>query len=62
MTARASQSSIPDSDHGVKMTGVGTLTARHLMGDAVPELAPFGFGRYARGKTFGASDSHSPWV
>jgi glycine/D-amino acid oxidase-like deaminating enzyme len=53
---------IADSNHGFKMTGVGKLLARHLMGDAVPELAPFALGRYAEGRTFGASGSHSPWV
>jgi hypothetical protein len=53
---------IADSNHGFKMTGVGKLLARHLMGDAVPELAPFAFGRFAAGRTFGASSSHSPWV
>ena len=53
---------IADSNHGFKMTGVGKLAARLLMGDAVPELTPFALSRYAEGKTFGASDSHSPWV
>jgi glycine/D-amino acid oxidase-like deaminating enzyme len=53
---------IADSNHGYKMTGVGKLVARHLMGDEVPELKPFAFSRYAEGKTFGASNSHSPWV
>ena len=53
---------IADSNHGFKMTGVGKLVARLLMGDRVPELEPFALGRYAAGRTFGASDSHSPWV
>jgi methylglutamate dehydrogenase subunit A len=53
---------IADSNHGFKMTGVGKLVARHLMGDDVRELKPFAFSRYAEGKTFGASQSHSPWV
>jgi glycine/D-amino acid oxidase-like deaminating enzyme len=53
---------IADSNHGFKMTGVGKLLARHLMGDAVDELKPFAFSRYAEGRTFGASNSHSPWV
>ena len=45
------------------MTGVGKLVARLLVGSAsVPELQPFGFGRFAEGKTFGASNSHCPWV
>jgi glycine/D-amino acid oxidase-like deaminating enzyme len=53
---------IADSNHGFKMTGVGKLLARQLMGDEVSELKPFAFSRYAEGKTFGASNSHSPWV
>jgi methylglutamate dehydrogenase subunit A len=53
---------IADSNHGFKMTGVGKLVARYLMGDDIPELKPFLFSRYAEGKTFGASNSHSPWV
>jgi hypothetical protein len=53
---------IADSNHGFKMTGAGKLAAKHLMGDDVPELKPFRFSRYAEGHTFGASNSHSPWV
>ncbi|MGQ0603260.1 MAG: NAD(P)/FAD-dependent oxidoreductase [Anaerolineales bacterium] len=53
---------IADSNHGFKMTGAGKLVSRYLMGDDVPELKPFAFNRYAAGKTFGASNSHSPWV
>jgi glycine/D-amino acid oxidase-like deaminating enzyme len=53
---------IADSNHGFKMTGAGKLVSRYLMGDDVPELKPFAFNRYAEGKTFGASNSHSPWV
>lgn len=53
---------IADSNHGFKMLGAGKLLARHLMGDDVPELKPFAFSRYAEGRTFGASNSHSPWV
>jgi hypothetical protein len=53
---------IADSNHGFKMTGVGKLVARLLMGDDVPELKPFALGRYAAGRTFGASGSHFPWV
>ncbi len=53
---------IADSNHGFKMTGVGKLLARHLMGDEVRELKPFAFSRFAEGRTFGASNSHSPWV
>jgi glycine/D-amino acid oxidase-like deaminating enzyme len=53
---------IADSNHGFKMTGVGKLVSKYLMGDDVPELKPFALSRYAEGKTFGASSSHSPWV
>jgi glycine/D-amino acid oxidase-like deaminating enzyme len=53
---------IADSNHGFKMTGAGRLVARYLMGDEVAELKPFRFSRYAEGQTFGASNSHSPWV
>jgi glycine/D-amino acid oxidase-like deaminating enzyme len=53
---------IADSNHGFKMTGVGKLVARLLMGDDVSELKPFALERYAAGRTFGASGSHSPWV
>jgi glycine/D-amino acid oxidase-like deaminating enzyme len=53
---------IADSNHGFKMTGAGKLVARLLMGDDVPELQPFALNRYAQGRTFGASGSHSPWV
>ena len=53
---------IADSNHGFKMTGAGKLVAKHLMGDDVPELKPFALSRFTDGKTFGASNSHSPWV
>ena len=53
---------IADSNHGFKMTGVGKLVAKHLMGEASAELKPFALSRFAEGKTFGASNSHSPWV
>ena len=53
---------IADSNHGFKMTGVGKLVARHLMGESVAELKPFALSRFAEGRTFGASNSHSPWV
>ncbi len=53
---------IADSNHGFKMLGAGKLAAQYLMGDDVPDLKPFAFSRYAEGKTFGASNSHSPWV
>jgi glycine/D-amino acid oxidase-like deaminating enzyme len=54
---------IADSNHGYKLTGVGKLVARHLAtGDPVAELAPFALSRYARGRTFGKTNSNSPWV
>ena len=54
---------IADSNHGYKMTGVGKLVARHLAtGEKIAELAPFAFSRYAEGRTFGKTNSHSPWV
>ncbi len=53
---------IADSNHGFKMLGVGKLLARKLMGDQVSELEPFSFSRFAAGKTFGSTNSHSPWV
>ncbi|HVF65070.1 MAG TPA: FAD-binding oxidoreductase [Casimicrobiaceae bacterium] len=54
---------IADSNHGFKMTGVGKLVARLLAsGERVSELTPFTFDRFANGRTFGASNSHCPWV
>ena len=54
---------IADSNHGFKMTGVGKLVARLLVGgNKVAELEPFAFSRFAAGRTFGSSNSHCPWV
>ena len=53
---------IADSNHGFKMTGVGKLVARYLMGDIVAQLKPFALSRFAQGSTFGSSNSRSPWV
>ncbi len=53
---------IADSNHGFKMLGAGKLVARHLMGEDVSELKPFAFSRFAEGRTFGSTNSHSPWV
>ncbi|MFQ5785860.1 MAG: NAD(P)/FAD-dependent oxidoreductase [Alphaproteobacteria bacterium] len=54
---------IADSNHGFKMTGVGKLVARLLVGgNKVAELEPFAFDRFARGGAFGASNSNCPWV
>lgn len=53
---------IADSNHGFKMTGAGKLVAKYLLGDNVSELKPFALNRFATGKTFGGSNSHSPWV
>src|SRR5215813_4083765 len=50
---------IADSNHGFKMTGVGKLVAKLLAGDnKVEELEPFALDRFAKGRTFGASNSH----
>ncbi len=52
-----------DSNHGFKMTGVGKLVASSLAGGAkASELEPFAIKRFADGWTYGASNSHSPWV
>ena len=53
---------LADSNHGFKMLGAGKLLARYLMGDETPELKPFALSRYAEGRTFGSTNSHSPWV
>src|SRR5204863_8342004 len=55
---------IADSNHGFKMTGAGKLVANLLTssGSAPSELKPFALDRFATGNTFGASNSHCPWV
>ena len=53
---------IADSNHGFKMLGAGKLVAKSLMGEDVSDLKPFALSRYAQGKTFGSTNSHSPWV
>lgn len=54
---------LADSNHGFKMLGAGKLAARLLVGgNRVPELEPFAFERFAKGRTFGATNSNSPWV
>ena len=54
---------IADSNHGFKMTGVGKLVARLLAGEArVAELEPFALDRFAKGKTFKASNTNCPGV
>jgi glycine/D-amino acid oxidase-like deaminating enzyme len=53
---------IADSNHGFKMLGAGKLVAKQLMGDKVDDLVPFAFSRFDQGKTFGSTNSHSPWV
>jgi len=54
---------IADSNHGFKMLGVGKLVARMLVsGDMPAELKPFGFSRFAEGRTFGERNSNCPWV
>jgi methylglutamate dehydrogenase subunit A len=54
---------IADSNHGFKMTGVGKLVAKQLLGsEPVAQLQPFRFDRYERGQAFGSGTTHSPWV
>ena len=54
---------IADSNHGFKMTGIGKLVARQVVGSqSVHELQPFTFDRYAKGEAFGSGTTHSPWV
>ena len=54
---------IADSNHGFKMTGVGKLVAKLLAGgNRVAGIAAVRLDRFANGKTFGASNSHCPWV
>lgn len=53
---------IADSNHGFKMLGAGKLAAKYLTGDRVPALDSFSFSRFAEGRTFGSTNSHSPWV
>lgn len=53
---------IADSNHGFKMLGAGKLVAKQLMGHDVAELKPFSLNRFAEGRTFGSTNSHSPWV
>jgi glycine/D-amino acid oxidase-like deaminating enzyme len=53
---------IADSNHGFKMLGAGKLAAKYITGDDVADLKPFAFSRYKEGKTFGSTNSHSPWV
>ncbi len=54
---------IADSNHGFKMTGIGKLVARQIVGgQPVPELQPFSLARYERGEAFGSGTTHSPWV
>jgi glycine/D-amino acid oxidase-like deaminating enzyme len=54
---------IADSNHGFKMIGIGKLVARQIAGaNKVAELEPFRFTRFAEAQTFGASNSHCPWV
>jgi glycine/D-amino acid oxidase-like deaminating enzyme len=54
---------IADSNHGFKMTGLGKLVARQLVGsEPVEALRPFAFDRFGRGEAFGSGTTHSPWV
>jgi hypothetical protein len=54
---------IADSNHGFKMTGIGKLVARQVLGSQpVPQLQPFSLDRYTKGEAFGSGTTHSPWV
>jgi glycine/D-amino acid oxidase-like deaminating enzyme len=54
---------IADSNHGFKMTGVGKLASKVLVGDSEPEeLKPFHVDRFATGKTFRGGTTNCPWV
>ncbi len=54
---------IADSNHGYKMTGIGKLVARQIIGsEPVRELEPFGLDRFAGGRAFGSGTTNSPWV
>jgi len=54
---------LADSNHGFKMLGAGKLVAKRLVGgNRVAELEPFQLDRFAKGRTFGATNSNSPWV
>ncbi|CAN5871961.1 hypothetical protein BH23ACT5_BH23ACT5_06900 [soil metagenome] len=54
---------IADSNHGYKMTGIGKLVARQVIGsESVPELEPFRLDRYTSGRAFGSGTTNSPWV
>jgi methylglutamate dehydrogenase subunit A len=52
---------IADSNHGYKMLGVGKLVAQELMGEKSALLAPFRFGRFAKGELHPTSHSPFPW-
>ena len=52
---------IADSNHGYKMTRVGDLVARELLGDTQELLEPFRFARYERGELHPTSHSPFPW-
>ena len=54
---RRQQSRLQDDRRG-QAGGEACWRAAH----AVAELQPFAFDRFANGKTFGASNSHCPWV
>ncbi len=54
---------IADSNHGFKATAFGKLVARQLVsGQAVEELKPFAFDRFAQGKAYGSGVTNCPWV
>ena len=52
---------IADSNHGIKMSGVGQLVAGELTGEPSRLLEPFRFSRYAAGRLHPTSNSPFPW-
>ena len=53
--------SLPNSNHGYKMIGVGKLVAQELMGEKSTLLEPFRFARFAKGELHPTSHSPFPW-
>ena len=52
-----------DSNHGLKMIGVGKLVAHLLTTRSTPEkLKPFALRRYSEGWTYGDRNSNCLWV
>ncbi len=52
--------SLPTSNHGYKMIGVGKLAAQEICGEKSRLLEPFRFSRYAEGKLHPVSEQPVP--